>query len=98
MKAIIDPSSSGPAVIIVNSVLAVIAAIAVGLRFWSRKLTGLGWATDDYFALIAFFLQTAIYGLSVHAVLYGGLGRDLTSVLADTPDATTVLLKVGFCR
>lgn len=90
-----NSSGSGPTIIVVNSVLAVIATLVVGLRFWSRRLTGARWGIDEYLVLASLLLQHGIYGLSNHAVLHGGLGRDINVVMAEDPGSMQVLLKVG---
>lgn len=95
MATVTNNANTGPVVIAINSVLAVIATFLIVLRFWSRRLTGAGWRIDDYLALAALLFQHAIYGLSNEAVIHGGLGRDMNIVLAETPNAVSYLLKVG---
>lgn len=40
----------------------VLAAIAVALRFWSRKLKKIGWWHDDWFILLS-LVQTVFFGI-----------------------------------
>ena len=52
-------------IITVNMVLIALAAFAVVLRLWSRKLCGLRWLWDDYLIIAALFFAT---GLAFHSI------------------------------
>lgn len=81
--------------IIVNVVLALITTTTVGLRFWSRKLTGAGWRLDDWLCLASLACALGLLLASILAVRYGGLGRDQVSALKLDPYAVTSFLQVS---
>lgn len=76
------------------SLLALLASIGVGLRFWSRKVTGLGTHIDDWLALLTAVLNHALTAsIFVSFILYG-LGANYDEI-AKNPVIFMRLKKVG---
>ncbi|KAI0544081.1 hypothetical protein F4679DRAFT_591867 [Xylaria curta] len=79
----IDYHDDGPGMVASSSVLALLATIAVALRFWARKLTRATLRLDDYLILAALFVQHAQSTAAFASVFGGGLGRDFQLVVAE---------------
>ncbi|KAI0206708.1 hypothetical protein F4808DRAFT_454626 [Astrocystis sublimbata] len=79
----IDYHDDDPRIIASLSVLALLATIAVILRFWTRRLTQTALGLDDYIILTALILQQAQSAAAFAAVIGGGLGRDFQLVVAE---------------
>ncbi|TDZ21564.1 Satratoxin biosynthesis SC1 cluster protein 4 [Colletotrichum orbiculare MAFF 240422] len=90
------PDTSGDtdvAIIIINVVLAVIATVTCGGRFWARKLTGMNWGLDDWLALASLVVNHAFCAITIQATIYGGLGRSIVVVMAEDPLQVVTFLK-----
>ncbi|KAF2817699.1 uncharacterized protein BDZ99DRAFT_22924 [Mytilinidion resinicola] len=66
----------------------VAAVTAVALRIFSRRLTGVALAFDDYAAVAAGFCATVFFAMKVYA-LTNGLGRHIQDIHKTTPVITT---------
>ena len=57
-----------------------LAALAVFLQFWSRRISGLGVVVDDYLILVAFAIAVAIVAQISWAIHDEKLGKRLDGV------------------
>ncbi|KAI1819410.1 hypothetical protein F4861DRAFT_139691 [Xylaria intraflava] len=76
--------------------LAVLASLAVALRFWSRRVSGPGVQLDDWLALGALFIHHGLCGTVLAAFLGDGLGFDTSTLEAVDDHAATELQKFNF--
>lgn len=89
---------TGTAIIAINVILAVISTITCAGRFWARKLTGVGWALDDWLALASLVVNHGFCAVTIEATVGGGLGRSIVVVMAEDPMKLVTFLKVSdFC-
>jgi hypothetical protein len=90
----LDYSNNGPGIVISCTILAFIATVCVGLRFWSKRLVRLPWGLDDNLVLAALLMHHAFLASSPVSVGIGGLGRDIRLVAMQNPNNIVVLFKV----
>ncbi|KAI8632860.1 hypothetical protein F5Y19DRAFT_332140 [Xylariaceae sp. FL1651] len=78
------------------SFLAVVASLAVALRFWSRRISGLGTHADDWLALVTLFVHHGLNATIYIAFLADGLGFNTLTLLHSDPRAAEELQKLTF--
>lgn len=70
-------SASGRTTTVVSTLMAILAVIAVALRFWSRKMSRAGYGADDWWILVGMLLMVVVGGILVSGaqqhLLYGPL-------------------------
>ncbi|KAJ2988017.1 hypothetical protein NUW58_g4196 [Xylaria curta] len=76
--------------------LAVLATLAVALRFWSRQISGLGIHADDWLALVTLFFSFGLGATILVAFLVDGLGFDTASLIEADLVAAMDLQKLTF--
>ncbi|KAI0871840.1 hypothetical protein GGS24DRAFT_40131 [Hypoxylon argillaceum] len=76
--------------------LAFLASLAVALRFWSRRISGLGIHSDDWLALTTLFIHHGLAATIVLAFISDGLGFNTHSLLVADLRAATELQKLTF--
>ncbi|KAJ3578504.1 hypothetical protein NPX13_g2060 [Xylaria arbuscula] len=76
--------------------LGVLASVTVALRFWARRLSGLGASSDDWLALFALLVHHGLGALVIVAFLQWGVGFDLPVLLSAAPWASVEQLKLMF--
>ena len=67
-----DPNlagNQGPGIVVANLIVAVLAGVAVVLRFLARRVQGLSLQADDYLIFLALVSSTLPWG-------YSGIGAD----------------------
>ncbi len=75
--------------------LVVLSSLAVALRFWSRRISGLGIYTDDWLVLFTLIVLHGLAATIFIAFLVDGLGFD-KQILATDKRATMELQKLNF--
>ncbi|ORY66522.1 SGNH hydrolase-type esterase domain-containing protein [Pseudomassariella vexata] len=83
-------------IIVPTVTLGVIATIAVVLLFCSRKLKGAHWGADDYLAAITLIVYYGLIIITIMAVRYSGLGKDISIVKTEHNDKLGHLMKILF--
>ncbi|KAI0424826.1 hypothetical protein F5Y09DRAFT_126161 [Xylaria sp. FL1042] len=63
--------------------LVVLSSLAVALRFWSRRISGLGIYTDDWLALFTLIVHHGLAATIFIAFLVDGLGFDKLTLATD---------------
>ncbi|MCJ1249410.1 hypothetical protein MMC30_006634 [Trapelia coarctata] len=67
-------STPSRATIIVSCIFPVLAAVAVALRFYAKRLKAIAFRTDDYAVLLALIITIAICVLYIIGAAVGGIG------------------------
>ncbi|KAI1328683.1 hypothetical protein F5Y16DRAFT_368369 [Xylariaceae sp. FL0255] len=81
------------AYIAVLELLALFASFIVGLRFWSRRISGLGIHADDWLALVTVLIQHGLNAVILIAFLAEGLGMRPLDIAATYPDSDCASLE-----
>ncbi|KAI0202651.1 hypothetical protein F4808DRAFT_68624 [Astrocystis sublimbata] len=89
-------TDSGLGIVISGSIVGFLATVTVALRLWARKLTRLPLGADDWLCIAALFFQHAVMIASSVAAVNGGLGRDMSVLALQYPDAVVVLFQSAF--
>ncbi|KAI1748158.1 hypothetical protein F4782DRAFT_385209 [Xylaria castorea] len=76
--------------------LAVLSTLTVALRFWSRRISGLGIHVDDWLALGTLIIHHGLGATILVAFLVDGLGFDTASLLMADLSAALDLQKLTF--
>jgi hypothetical protein len=76
------------------SILAFLSTVAVALRLWARKATGIVLRIDDYLAVAALVTQHASLCAGFVMVIIGGVGRDTIMTTTENPGSVVTLFKV----
>ncbi|KAI0552407.1 hypothetical protein F4679DRAFT_88309 [Xylaria curta] len=76
--------------------LAALSTLAVALRFWSRRISGLGIHVDDWLALGTLIVHHGLGATILVAFLVDGLGFDTLSLLRADLSAAMDLQKLTF--
>ncbi|KAI0453361.1 hypothetical protein F5B21DRAFT_287360 [Xylaria acuta] len=76
--------------------LAVLSTLAVALRFWSRRISGLGIHVDDWLALVTLVIHHGLGATTLVAFLVYGLGFDTPSLMRADPSSAMDLQKLTF--
>lgn len=84
--------------IVILTILAVMASIAVGLRFWARTITEgdqHGLHADDWLSLAAILVNHG-FTASLYIAFSYGLGASILELIKASPAALAVFAKVMF--
>ncbi|GAP90160.1 putative integral membrane protein [Rosellinia necatrix] len=76
--------------------LAIVSTLAVALRFWSRRISGLGIHTDDWLALVTLLVHHGLGATIIIAFVVDGLGFDTPTLILNDPAAAMELQKLTF--
>lgn len=76
--------------------LGVLASVTIALRFWARRLSGLGACCDDWLALFALLVHHGLGALVIVAYLQWDVGFDLPVLISTASWASMEQLKLIF--
>ncbi|KAK5632336.1 hypothetical protein RRF57_008050 [Xylaria bambusicola] len=76
--------------------LGVLSSIILTLRFWARRLSGLGACSDDWLALFALIVHHGLGAVVIIAFLEYSVGIDLLTVISASPRASVEQVKFIF--
>ncbi|MCJ1350343.1 MAG: hypothetical protein MMC33_000324 [Icmadophila ericetorum] len=82
----------GIAIIAVDVVFLAIAAVAIVLRLWSRRLTHLHFTLNDYLIVLAWPISAGLVVVAITAVVPGGAGQHIYNL----PPGSIEYLSKGF--
>ncbi|KAF2455726.1 hypothetical protein BDY21DRAFT_350155 [Lineolata rhizophorae] len=72
--------SSGLDVAILSAALLILDLVAMGLRFWARKLTGKKLVFNDYAAIVALVLSAGLCSILISMPFYAGGGHHVYDI------------------
>ncbi|KAI1174276.1 hypothetical protein F4777DRAFT_589290 [Nemania sp. FL0916] len=82
-------------VVVVSIIAYALAAIAIGLRFWSRAIQKQALRPNDHMIILAMIITTGLVSVSLSTCFAAGLGVHQEELLATRPDALALHLKLA---